>query len=371
MTKNEFKERLTDSLTLLQVPGIGKGRYNRLIQKFGSPASALSASVQELEAVPFLSHALATAIKQQADPETARATAARIIQLGWDVLFPDILGYPVALARIPDPPPILFRLGDPIHEDDKLVAIVGTRHPSERGKLFTAKLAGDLARAGITVVSGMAEGIDSAAHAGALDAGGKTIAVWGTSLDIIYPPTNKKLAERIAKQGAVYSEYIPGTNPDKAFFPERNRIISGLSEAIIVIEAGAKSGALITAEHAIEQGRELFAVPGSPDALTSLGTNSLIKKGARLLTGIQDLFDDLPRLAGKVSAKRFQSLPDLTDMERKMIALLAEGPVQIDNLSRSANLTVSEVLEYMLALELKGVVQELSGKRFMLSELTV
>ncbi|MBK7142771.1 MAG: DNA-protecting protein DprA [bacterium] len=296
MTKNELTERLTDSLTLLQVPGIGKGRYNRLIQKFGSPSAALAASVHDLEAVPFLSHGLATAIKQQADPNTARATAARIFQLGWDVLFPDILGYPVALSRIPDPPPILFRMGDPIHEDDKLVGIVGTRHPSERGKLFTAKLAADLARAGITVVSGMAEGIDSAAHSGALDAGGKTIAVWGTSLDIVYPPTNKKLAERIAKQGAVYSEYLPGTSPDKAFFPERNRIISGLSEAIIVIEAGAKSGALITADHAIEQGRELFAVPGFPDALTSLGTNSLIKKGARLLTGIQDLFDDLPVL---------------------------------------------------------------------------
>lgn len=371
MTKNEFKERLTDSLTLLQVPGIGKGRYNRLIQKFGSPSAALSASVQELEAVPSLSHALATAIKQQADPETARATAARIIQLGWEVLFPNTVEYPVFLARIPDPPPILFRMGDPIHEDDKLVAIVGTRHPSERGKLFTAKLAGDLARAGITVVSGMAEGIDSAAHAGALDAGGKTIAIWGTSLDIVYPPTNKKLAERIGKQGAIYSEYPPGTNPDKGYFPERNRIISGLSEAVIVIEAGTKSGALITADLAIEQGRELFAVPGPPDALTSIGTNSLIKKGARLLTGIQDLFDDLPRLAGKVSAKRFQALPDLTDMERKMITLLAEGPVQIDILSRSANLTISEVLEYMLALELKGVVQELSGKRFMLSELTV
>lgn len=371
MTNTELKERLTDTLTLLQVPGIGKGRFNRLIQRFGSASGALSASLHDLEAVPGLSHALATAIKSQADPEAARAMAARIVQLGWAVLFPESIDYPIALSRISDPPPVLFRLGEPVHADDKLVAIVGTRRPSERSKLFTAKLAGDLARAGITVVSGMAEGIDSAAHTGALEAGGKTIAVWGTSLDIIYPLTNKKLAERIGQHGAIYSEYLPGTSPDKNTFPERNRIISGLSEAVIVVEAGTKSGALITAELALEQGRDLFAVPGSPDALTSVGTNTLIKKGARLLTGIQDLFDELPRLTGIVSAKRFQALPDLTDTERKMITLLADGPVQIDVLSREANLTISEILEYMLALELKGVVQELSGKRFMLSEMPV
>ncbi len=369
MTNSELKERITDTLTLLQVPGIGKGRFNRLIQRFGSASNALGATVHEIEAIPGLSHALATAIRSQADPAAAREIAARIVQLGWAVLFPESTDYPVALSRIADPPPILFRLGEPAQIDDKLVAIVGTRHASERSRHFTAKLAGDLARAGITVVSGMAEGIDSAAHAGALDAGGQTIAVWGTSLDIVYPPSNKKLAERIAQHGAIYSEYLPATSPDKNTFPERNRIISGLSEAVIVVEAGTKSGALITAELALEQGRDLFAVPGPPDALTSVGTNRLIKKGARLLTELQDLFDELPRLAGKVTAKRFQSLPDLTDMEKKMITLLADGPVQIDRLSRDAGLTVSEVLEYLLALELKGLVQELSGKRFMLSEM--
>lgn len=368
MTNNELKERLIDSIALLTVPGIGKGRFNRLVQRFGSAAQALSATVTELEAVPGLSHALASAIKTQVNYDEAKQIASRISQLGWVVLFPDSCEYPALLQRISDPPPLLFRLGDPYTVQDKMVGIVGTRHPSERGKLFTAKLAVDLARAGITVVSGMAEGIDSAAHTGAIEAGGKTIAIWGTSLDIIYPPLNKKLAERIKTQGAVYSEYFPATNPDKGLFPERNRIISGMSEAIIVVEAGTRSGALITAELALEQGRELFAVPGPPDVITSIGTNQLIKAGARLLTSVKDLFDELPRLAGAVSVRRFQAMPDLTDMERKMVDLLGEGPVQIDQLSRTTNTSVPELLEYLLALELKGVVQELSGKRFILSE---
>ena len=214
----------------------------------------------------------------------------------------------------------------------------------------------------------MADGIDSAAHRGALEGGGRTVAVWGTSLDQVYPITNRDLAEQIRLQGAIYSEYLPEAELSPSNFPERNRIISGLSEGVIVVEAGEKSGALITAQTALDQGRELMAVPGSPVAPKSIGTNRLIKQGARLVTGAEDIFEEIPRLRGQISARRFKAQPDLTDIERRMVDILAAGPVQIDQLGRQADIPVSNLLEYLLALELKGVIQELPGKRFVLTD---
>jgi DNA processing protein len=364
----ELKERLTDTIALLSIPGVGKGRFAKLVKAFGSPSAALGASVYQLEAVSGISHNIAAAIKSSCDMERARATYARIVQLGWQVLYPEHGEYPKQLLNIADYPPILFRLGLAAPGDDKAVAIVGTRHASERGRQFANALATDLAKASVTVVSGMAEGIDAAAHIGALDAGGKTIAVWGTPLNIIYPPINRALAERISRQGTIYSEYFPDDDADPGHFPERNRIISGLSEGVVVVEAGRKSGALITAKMALDQGRELFAVPGAPDAATSLGTNELIKRGAKLLTSAADIFEELPRLKGEVTALKFQSLPDLTETEKGIVGAMSSGPIQIDQLSRVSNLSVPELLEYLLALELKGIVQELSGKRFGLAD---
>ncbi len=368
MISSETKERLVDTLALLSIPGIGRGRFTRLVSHFGSPAQALGASFDALAAVPGLSEVLAGAIKEKCDSDTAHLTAARIAQLGWAVLFPDSPEYPSLLAQIDDRPPLLFRSGEPILEHDKMIGIVGTRHATEWGRRFTARLATELAQAGVTVVSGMAEGIDSAAHRGALEAGGQTFAVWGTPIDLVYPPSNRELSERIQKQGAVYSEYWPGTVTNPSNFPERNRIISGMSEGVIVVEAGLKSGALITAQFALDQGRELFAVPGRPDSERSFGANSLIKQGARLLTCTKDVFDEIPRLSGELTAKRVRQKPDLTDIEIKMVDHLSSGPLQIDQLCRMAGLTVSEIMEYLLALELKGVVQELPGKRFVLTD---
>jgi DNA processing protein len=368
LSKHDTQQRLVETIALLSVPGIGKGRFKKLVSHFGSTENILSARSSDLEAASGISSALALAIKSECDLKAAGSVATRIEKLGWTVLFPDSPEFPPLLKEIPDSPVLLFRLGEPIPQNSKLVGIVGTRHPSEKGKRFCYKLASDLATQGIIVVSGMAEGIDSAAHAGAIEANGKTIAVWGTSLDNVYPSSNRELAMKIQKQGAVYSEYFPGTTPEKAYFPERNRIISGMSEAVVVIEAGLKSGALITADHAMLQGRDIFAVPGSPESLTSIGTNTLIKKGARLLTSAQDLFDELPRLIGKVVPRAIQKLPELTDTERQMVDLLSDGPLQLDHLSRLANLPVPDLLEYLLALELKGLVQELSGKRFVLNE---
>ncbi len=178
----------------------------------------------------------------------------------------------------------------------------------------------------------------------------------------------KSLAEEITKKGAVYSEYLPGTRPDKSTFPSRNRIITGLSSGVVVVEAPGRSGALITAAHALEQGRELFAVPGSPGTAVSEGTNDLIKRGARLLTSVDDIFEELPRLRGMVESRKFKSLPELTDKEKFLVNLLSTGPLQVDRLSHSAEMTVTELLELLLALELKGIIRELSGKRFVLSD---
>jgi DNA processing protein len=368
LTNSELRERLTDTIALLNIPGIGRGRFTKLVATFKSPAAAMQASIAEIEAVSGFSRTLASAVKSEYDGESARQMAARIIQLGWTVLFTDSPEYPQVLAQIPDAPPLLFRMGQDIPADTRMAAIVGTRHASESGRQFAHALAGDLTRAGVMVVSGMAEGIDSAAHRGALDAGGRTVAVWGTPLDKVFPASNRALAEDIRNCGAVYSEYLPGDQTAASNFPERNRIISGMAEAVIVIEAGRKSGALITAQCALDQGRELFAVPGWPGAVRSLGTNHLIKQGARLLTAVEDVFDELPRLRGQIKACEFRQMPELTEAEKQIVGTLASGPQQIDQLCRLAGLPVAELTEYLLALELRGVIQELSGKRFVLAE---
>ncbi len=369
MTNKDLKQHLAEVIGLLSIAGIGRGRYHRLVKAFGSAAAVLAASKSELEGVSGISRGLADEIKSKYDSESARQMAARVVQLGWTVLMPGSEGFPARLMNVAegDLPPILFAQGDTDFESSA-IAIVGTRHPTEQGKMFTYGLAKALAEAGITVVSGMAEGVDAAAHKGALDAGGKTIAVWGSSLDIAYPPSNKTLAERIKSGGTVVSEYFPGTKPERAHFPQRNRIIAGLSDGVVVVEAGQKSGALITAEQALGQGRELFAVPGQPGSKMSEGTNGLIKKGARLLTSIDDIFDELPRLKGVVLTKKFSQLPDMTDIEKKIVDQFSAGPQQIDQLGRTLELPVSELMEVLLALELKGLIRELAGKRFILSE---
>jgi len=368
LSNSELKERLADAVGLLRIKGIGAGRYKRLIRAFGNPTRVFEASISEIESVSGISRTLASEIKQGHDPAAAREIAARIVQVGWSVAFLEDDHYPHLLQQIHDAPPILFWQGEPIENAEGTVAIVGTRNATEKGRIFARKLAMELAQAGICVVSGMAEGIDAAAHRGALDSGGRTAAVWGTSLDIVYPPANRQLAEEIRTRGVVYSEYLPGTRPDRSTFPERNRVISGLSSGVVVVEAGQKSGALITAETALSQGRELFAVPGSPDARMSLGANELIRSGARLTTSVEDIFSELPRLKGEVAARRLTDMSNLTDAEKNIANLLVGDGLQLDQLSRSASLPIDETMELLLALELKGIVKELAGKRFILSD---
>lgn len=370
MTKTDIREKLTSAIALLNINGIGRGRYNKLVRKFGSAQAVLDASISKLEEVSGISHKVASAIKSEVDFEKAKESAAKVIQMGWGVMISGDESFPETLKNLSesDRPALLFYLGKDILEYSKMIAIVGSRHATEGGKRFAYKLASDLTKAGVTVVSGMAEGIDAFAHQGALDTGGDTIAIWGNSLEIVYPPSHNNLAERIKEQGTVISEYLPGTKPDRAHFPERNRLISALSEGVVVIEAGKKSGALITASEAVEQGREVFAVPGSPNSKLSEGCNQLIKKGAKLLTSVEDIFEELPRLKGEIKGKQFVKMEELTEMERKIVNLFQNGPQQVDKISRMTNLPVSELMEFLLALELKGVVQELSGKRYILTD---
>lgn len=364
MTNAERKNRLISALALLSVPGIGRGRFNRLVKSCGSPEEALSASQEKLESVKGMTPALARAVRNKVDHDAAGVTAAKVIDYGWEVLYPNSVEYPGQLLHIDEPPPLLFRVGRAWSPSDKLIAIVGTRHCSSAGRRFTHRLAADLSEAGIVVVSGMAEGIDSAAHQGALSRGRQTVAVWGRPLDVVYPTCNQGLAEKIKQTGTIYSEYPPGAPHFKGSFPERNRVISGISEGVVVVEAGEKSGALITARYALEQDRELFAVPGSPLDGKSVGCNKLIKEGCRMVTSAQDIFDELPLLKGEIKARTFSADPDMTESERSLLHMLSSGPLQIDQMSHGAELSIPEIMELLLALELKGVVQEFSGKRF-------
>ncbi len=329
----------------------------------------MQASIAELSQLDGISTTTAKAIHAGSDKASAAEIAARVIQLGWQTWLLESESYPFRLKQISDPPPFIFGFGETISFSEPMIAIVGTRHPTDRGRMFASTLAGELASRGIPVVSGMAEGIDSAAHMGAIEAKGKTLAVLGCSLDYVSSTLRRQLANTISQNGLLLSEYLPGTRPDKSTFPGRNRIISGLVEGVVVVEAGKKSGALITATHAIEQNKTLFAVPGAPDATMSQGTNELIKQGARLITSVTDIFEELPQLGKAVLVgKTALKLPSMTKAERAIFDSVAEGPKQIDQLSRSLKVPIADLMEFLLALELKGVVRELSGKRFTIAE---
>lgn len=370
MNNSELKRKLAETIELLSINGIGRGRFTRLVNQFGSVRAVLDAKASQLIKIPGISDTTASDIVKSDNSEQSLKTSENIISLGWTVLLQDDKDYPNQLKNIPqaDQPPMLFIAGDKDILKDQMIAIVGSRHATEKGKQFAYNLASSLVKAGITVVSGMAEGIDSAAHKGALDAGGNTAAVWGNSLDQIYPPSNKQLAQDIKSKGVVVSEYLPGTKPDRNNFPERNRIISGLSEGVVVVEAGQKSGALLTAGQALLQQRALMAVPGKPSDKMSIGCNNLIKNGARLITSVDDIFEELPRLRGKVVSRQLTLLPEMSSHEKEIVNLCSEGPQQVDFLSRKVNIPVNELMEFLLALELKGVVREISGKRYQLSE---
>ncbi len=367
MTATEKIEKLIDLITLAAIPSVGPNRLYNLINHFGSAAEVLSASKDDISEIPGLGRTLAELIYQNLNRSEAESIVEDIIKREWNFVLYNDPEYPEPLKNIQDKPPYLFYAGSLVPADANAVAIVGSRDGTENGRLFAKQLGEALAQRKVTVISGMARGVDTAAHRGALDASGRTIAVFGSSLDTIYPPENKDLAFRIRESGAIISEFLPGTIPGAHNFPRRNRIISGLAQGVVVVEAAERSGALSTASHALAQNREVFAVPGPPRTKYSKGTNRLIKDGAELLMSVNDIFEQLPRLIHNARAAQVRKTENLTNTEKSILNHFGDGPVHIDVLSRELNTPVSELLQILLALELRGIIQELSGKRFILN----
>lgn len=275
--------------------------------------------------------------------------------------------YPAILKEIPDPPKELYIKGEIIPQDKVAIGVVGTRKYSQYGKQVTFDIAGKLAKLGITIVSGLARGIDTFAHQAALENNNRTIAVLGTSLDkkSFYPSSNYALSEKISKQGAVISEYSPGTRGTKFTFPQRNRIISGLSLGVVVVEAPEQSGALITAALALEQNREVFAIPGDIYAKNSQGTNKLIKMGAKLVNNIDDILEEL-NLSHLIKTPRKKKIKPENKEEEIILSLLSAQPIHIDEIIKLSKLPVSVVNSTLMILELKDVVKNLGKNNFIL-----
>ncbi len=362
--KSSNTEITTLILALAAVGKIGPVRIKIMLAKADDPLDILRWDRQHLESIPGIGAEIASLIKQKLDLDFG----ARLVD--WadkndcgitTLVDPD---YPMQLRQLYDAPPFFFHKGELIADDDRSIAIVGSRNATDYGRATAARIAGELSRHGVTIVSGMAIGVDSTSHWAALEAGGRTIAVLGSGIDVIYPHNNKKLYNKIAGQGAVISEFYPGTKPNPGNFPRRNRIIAGLSQGVIVVEAGEKSGALLTADLALSQNRKLFAVPGNLSSKLSSGTNDLIKSGANVLTSVEDIFSVLPALKNDYIGPRKITGEDLTEGESLVFEHLSETPKQIDNLVRECRLTVSDVASYLLSLELRGLIRQLSGKRF-------
>ena len=362
-----MEKRIYDWLALRFIDGLGSVNYCNLIRKFGSPGSIFQASVQELEAVGGIRPKVIEEIKAfnkaaRVEQELERISKHQVAL----VAFVDD-NYPAQLLNIYDPPPFLYVKGE-LQQGDKLaVAVVGSRFASHYGKLAAEKISQDLAQEGITIVSGLARGIDSSAHRAALSAGGRTIAVLGCGIDVNYPAENTKLKEEIASQGAVISEFPLSTPPASSHFPMRNRIISGLSLGVVVVEASHRSGSLITARLALEQGRDVFAVPGSIDSLRSRGTHRLIKDGAKLVEDARDILTELlPQMEDRSQpVAAHQDRKELVSEEaQRILDVLEQGQVQIDRITTQTGLPSSQVSSTLLDLELRGIIRQLPGKVF-------
>jgi len=346
------------------------GKKYQLLQYFRDPALVWEAGEADLAASGLCSKKLIThLIDKTARKETERAFES-VKKCDADVITIYDRTYPELLKHIADPPLILYCRGKP-EPDETCMAVVGSRRATWYGLDMAKRLAGDLARHGVTVVSGMARGIDSQAHKGALEAGGRTIAVLGCGIDIAYPPENRGLMEEIIRHGAVISEYLPGTEPARYNFPARNRIISGISLGVTIVEAGEKSGSLITAEYALDQGRDVFAVPGNINSYNSAGTNRLIRDGAKIVTGVGDILDELNiRHDSKntySSAKKL-AVMKLNRDEKTIAQRLLNGPVHLDVICRDCGISVQMASSILLMLELSGFVEQLPGKYYRLVE---
>ena len=362
-------------LTLHLAPSLGSTSCRKLVKYFGSPERVLSASASQLRAAASRVRQKAIAALCGSGKEelavAARQELQRAAELGIEIISIDEPRYPALLKNIHDPPNVLYVLGKPEVLDCRAIAMVGSRAATHYGRSVAGQLAEGLARQGFTIISGLALGIDTESHKGALAAGGRTIAVLGCGLDVIYPPSNHLLYKQIIESGAVVSEYPLGTEPDNFRFPARNRIISGLSLGVVVVEATKRSGSLITANHALEQGREIFAVPGRIDSVKSTGSHALLQEGAKLVLNINDITEELApamqtQLGGGLSrtAEVPSSVEGLSPEEEKIYGFLDVYPSSIDEIVRQSGFTPQKASELLLLLELKGVIESLPGKSY-------
>jgi len=345
-----------------RVPGIGIVRLRRLIDAFGSAEGAWSASRHALISAGLSANQADALLSVRAtfdsEGELRRLRDAGVVGLPWDA--PE---YPPMLREAPGAPPVLFVRGVLPVYDRPWLAVVGTRHATAYGKSMTASLVRDVASAGVVIVSGFARGIDTAAHRAALDAGGMMVAVFACGLDVIYPPENRVLAMKMFRTGAAVAEHGLGTKPEATNFPARNRIIAGLCQATLVIEAGEKSGAFITANFANDQGRDVLAIPGPAFSPRSLSANRLIQDGARLVLSAADVLDALA-VGARGSAEARESGAGLAPEDRELLARLSEQPLHTDELARQLDRAVHDVAARLTILELQGRVRRSSGMNY-------
>lgn len=344
------------------VKGIGAVRLQSLIAYFGGVREAWGAAPAELQAAGLGPRLIERFVQVRQSIDLDRLWEQTASQ-GIQILTWEDEAYPPRLKEIEQPPPVMYVRGELLPEDTWAVAIVGTRRVTPYGRQVTEEVAAFLAANGVTVVSGLARGVDAIAHQAALRAGGRTLAVLGCGVDRIYPPEHRSLAEEIMARGALLSDYAPGTPPEAANFPPRNRIIAGLSLAVVVTEAGETSGALITAEFAAEQGREVFAVPGNILAAQSKGTNRLIQQGAQPLLSAQDILQalNLTRVGAQKAARK--ALPG-DEVEARLLGVLGDEPLHVDEIRNQADLPIEKVSAALVLMELKGMVRQVGGMNY-------
>src|SRR5574341_758429 len=354
---------------LRSIPGVGRTTFKKLVERFGSPEAVLAAPPNELEEINGLSEKARAGIASFPWREHAEAEFARAGEMGVAIITADSPLFPANLKQAPDAPVYLYVKGSLLPEDGREVAIVGTRKPTHYGTAAASRMASELAGAGMTIVSGLARGIDTQAHKGALAAKGRTIAVLGSGIDVAYPPENRGLLEEISRSGAVITENPFGTQPEAGYFPARNRIISGLSLGTVIIEAAEDSGSLITAQYTMEQKRLLFAVPGNVSSRNSKGTNSLIKQGAALVENAGDILRSLMVAVPKAGVNREEKpLPPLTAEEKTVLGGITNEPGHIDRIMAESNTTPGKIGGILTTLELKGLVRQLPGKYYIKEE---
>jgi DNA processing protein len=354
-------------LALARVKGLGAVSFKKLTTRFVDPTAAFSAALTELEQVEGLHRDAIDGIVAFSDWAEIDEEIERARDAGIAIVPFTNPNYPARLRTIADPPPFLYVKGNILTDDDKAVAIVGSRSASEYGRRVARDLARGLVSLGFTVVSGMARGIDGSAHESALQAGGRTIAVLGSGVERAYPAEHETLYRRIGENGAVLSELPIGTRPLAFNFPARNRLISGLSLGVVVVEATEKSGSLITATLAVEQGREVFAVPGEVGSSRSRGAHRLIRQGAKLVESVDDIIEEIaPQLldrTGSATQRAPRVLPqNASDATRTIFALLQENTLQVDQVIERTGMSAAQVLETLLDLELQGLLRQLPGK---------